>query len=37
MQASGWRVFIIDDERDGLKLNYESCADLRAWLNGETP
>ena len=32
MRAAGWVVFIIDDERDGLKLNYQSCHELEAWL-----
>lgn len=35
MTKAGWRIFVIDDESDGLELNYESCAELRAWLNGE--
>lgn len=28
-----WKVFVIDDEADGLALKHESCHALDAWLS----
>ena len=37
LRERGTRVFIIDDEADGLKLKHESIAALDAWLKGNHP